>query len=703
MFTPAAGAAAAQPVSSAPQAAADPAGLDARAAYFAGQLRKSPIYVTDQTPRVMPRSAWPAFLEQARRTGVPTYVLVLPYAATADGEELLTAVREKLGRKGMYILLDAEGGGSWTDVTVESHGVRELPIQASLDSADEWLPSDATALDYFTAFVDGLLNEGDASGSGKSPSAFYTTPDARATQSTTTGVFTGLVPVLVLLIGVPLALRRGTRRRLLVPITLAGVLAVAVPLGAQNALSEVSSTGDPDPTGRDMQLRAERFAAGLRHRSVYLDAEIPPALTPRQLRSVERHFAALDVPVHVTVAPLSRADESEGRPERFAERLHDTLGKDGLYVTASIGEFDDISLDIVNYGAKLDELELYELDEWVAYGPEDLDADPQLHARLLKLAQHIRATPAGPPGRPYADDEPLTDPVAEDALPPLLTDPAGPLGLSGLFLAGLAGGAGVPAAIAGAVWLVRRVRRGDGRSERTRSGRTGSGRTGSGRAGSGSRGSTSTAGGGALGRDVSAEDARPDVAWLHSTAQRELGSLREKSAAARRRSGGDSETETLAAARDCLEAAGLVLDRDHDRRVDEDAAAVDLASGLALIRAGRAALDAAHGNGRFAPDTKLCTLNPLHGPSPMSARLSPTPGARARLYPVCADCGSTLGKVASAHRGGAVDRLRLSLPGRAGRTPYTALPGPLGEAGASGSVEVTGLVRGIRERHGAQR
>ncbi|MDI3417795.1 hypothetical protein [Streptomyces luteolus] len=672
VLVPAGGAAAAGTASKSPRAAADRAGLEARAAYFAKHLRASPVYITDQAPRVMPRSAWPAFQEQAQRTGVPTYVLVLPFSAAEDGDELLPAVREKLGRKGLYVLLNADGGGSWLDVSVESYGVRDLPVQESLDSADSWLPSDATALDFFTAFVDGLLNDGDGSGSGGSPSSLYTSPEGRAGQSTTTGVLTGLVPVVVLLIGVPLARRRGSRRRLIVPAALAAVLAVGVPLGAQGLMPETSSTGDPDPTGRDMELRAERFAAGLRQHSVYQDAELPPPLTPAQLRSVERRLDSLDVPVYVVVLPMDHADESEGDADRFAERLHRALGKDGVYVTASVGTFDDIYLSVVNYGARLDEFELSELDSSVTLGPEDVDADPQLHTRLLKLARHIEQTPAGPPGEPYAFDEPPTDPVAEDALPPLLTDPTGPIGLSGLFLAGIAGGAGVPAAVAGVVWLVRRARRGEGRPEPSRPAARDRSRA-------------------MPAPHVSTDDARPGTSWLRSTAERELGSLREDLAGSGARDGHEAQ----ARAQDCLDAAALLL--------GSRAGAVDLATGLALIRAGRAALDAARSDAGSVPGTTLCTLNPLHGPASMTARLSPTPGARARLHPVCGACGSTLGKVASAQRGAAVDRLRLTLPGNGRRTAYSALPGPLGEAGANGHVEVAGLIGAVREGVGAGR
>ncbi|NBE51487.1 hypothetical protein [Streptomyces boluensis] len=692
VLAPAMGGGTAHAASTVRQAAPEPAGLDARAAYFAERLRASPVYVTDQAPRVMPRSAWPAFLEQAQRTGVPTYVLVLPYAATVDRDELLTAVREKLDRKGLYVLLDADGGGSWLDVSVEAEGVGDLPIQASLDSADEWLPDDATALDFFTAFVDGLRNDGDASGSGRPPNSLYTSPEGRAAESTVTGVLTGLVPALALLIGVPLARRRGSGRRLLVPVAVAVVLAVTVPLCARGLLSDTSSTGDPDPTGRDLELRAERFAAGLREDSVYLDAELPPALTPAQLRSVERRLSTLDVPVYVVAVPLDHADESEGHADLFAERLHRTLGKNGLYVTASVGTFDDISLQLTNYGAKLDESELYDLDDWVAYGPEDMDADPQLHARLLKLAQHIGRTPAGPPGRPYAGDEPPMDPVAEDTLPALLTDPDGPAGLSGMFLAGLAGGAGVPAAVAGLVWLVRRSRRGTGHPAPPRP------------APRGSRTPPRTPPGGTPERRDPGIDARPDTRWLRTTARRELGMLREEFTRTRPR----NDDQAHASVRDCLEAATLLLDRDGDQHVDSDTGAVDLATGLALIRA---TLDTAPDERRSIPGTgtSLCTLNPLHGPAPMTSRLAPTPGARFRPHPVCEACGAALGKAASAHRAAAVDRLRLTLPGtrdgsgRPVRTAaYTALPGPLGEAGARGDIQVTALVSDVRARRGVQ-
>ncbi len=71
----------------------------AQAAYLADRLRENPVHVSDQLPREVPRSMAPDFARLAERTGVPTYVLVLPHQGGSD-EDLLGAVHDRLGRDG---------------------------------------------------------------------------------------------------------------------------------------------------------------------------------------------------------------------------------------------------------------------------------------------------------------------------------------------------------------------------------------------------------------------------------------------------------------------------------------------------------------------------------------------------------------------------------------------------------------------------
>ncbi|MBQ0984692.1 hypothetical protein KBZ10_09215 [Streptomyces sp. F63] len=637
----------------APAAAAQP--HDAQARYFAEQLRRSPVHISDQVPRTVPRSARPAFAAQAERTGVPTYVLVLPFSVAIDGKDLLSAVHDRLGRKGLYVLLEADGGGGWGDIEVMTYAVR-VPADRAAGTAKDWLPDDATALDLFTRFVDGLRNGGDASGGGWKPGSLYTSPGAREVQSAVTGALTVVIPFLVLLLGVRSCPRhRGSRGWLWLPLLAAAALALIVPLGARAVFGDTRSTGDPAPTARDMRLRIERVATGLRESPVYVDAESVPALSPAQRRSLAERLHALDVPVRVVVLPLHYGDESYGRAEAFAERLHETLGQDGVYVVAHLGTFDRITVRLANHGAKLADTELHDLDAWVRFGPEAPDEGPALHRRLMALADHIADTPQGPPGRPDAARG-LPDPVADDTVPPLLSGP-----FRSVVRAGAAG-AGALCAAWGAVLGVRRARRG-------------------GRARAHARADAPTA---------------PHTAWLRRTARRELALLHEDFV----RLGGTGGDRVHGHVWDCLDAATLLLDQRGDQRVDADARDCDLATALVLIRAGQAVVRSAEQPRVLQRTARVCTLNPLHGPAGESRRLTPSAGARDRRQPVCTACAAALPGRAPDGRRDTEREVRLRLPGPDGTVAYTELPGPLGTAGSAGEIVVRDLIRDVKEQLG---
>src|SRR3954468_14696593 len=57
-------------------AAADGTDPQPQSVRLAAALRSDPVYVTDQLPRGVPRSTKTQFTALARRTGVPTYVMV---------------------------------------------------------------------------------------------------------------------------------------------------------------------------------------------------------------------------------------------------------------------------------------------------------------------------------------------------------------------------------------------------------------------------------------------------------------------------------------------------------------------------------------------------------------------------------------------------------------------------------------------------
>ena len=666
------------------------------AAYLAEQLRHSPVHVSDQMPRTVPLSAKPAFVKEARRTGVPTYVLVLPGAPGADPEGLLAAVHDRLGRKGLYVLLDG-GGGSPEAV---AFGV-DVPARDAAMATTFELPYDAGALESFRHFVD-VLRSGDAasradrgseaSRAGDEPAPLHTTRTDRDNQSFLTGLLLTGVPLLVLGVGWYVHRWRGGRGpgpRVLVPAAAVGALVIGA--GAPLVYDDTRSDSDPLPTAADMRARTVRVAAGLRHDPVYVDPLARGLLTPAQLDDLRTRAARLDVPVRVAIVPLSPEDESAGDGELLAKLLHDRLGGagDGVYVVA--GASDDGDLDIVNHGGKVATDALHTGTEYLRYGEGEAD-DAGLYERLRMTLRAVDRAPSGPPSGPYLDPPAAEDPVAEDRLPGLYSGDFGPGATLGAFAA-----LGVVGLTAAGLGVARRTGLAAGRA---RTAATGPGGRRTGAAGQRAADGAPTA--------APHAPARPSTGWLRRTARRELDELNRDF---------DRLSETLTGrVRDrvwnFLDAATLVLDQEGDSRVDADADAPTLAAGLALVRAGRAALE---DRARKVPaETRLCVLNPLHGPSAATRKLElPGDDVSARARPVCAGCRAELAagdgrteleRAVHSARTVAARLLVLRPPG-AGRTasrrPYDRVPGLL-EAGAGRSASLTAeqIVRRVREQLG---
>jgi hypothetical protein len=204
------------------QAAAE--GGRTQAGYLAERLREDPVYVSDQVPLSVPRSAAGEFAKAAERTGVPTYVLVLPNAP-AFADQLLASVHDRLGEAGLYVLVDA--GMSWIDAT--SYGV-DVPVRDARSVVTYEMPFDAWPIESFTLFVEALTSDDVAERAraaqekygggpdGQSPTAtpepLHHTPREepesddevsltdRKNQSFLTGISLAGLPLLILLVGV---------------------------------------------------------------------------------------------------------------------------------------------------------------------------------------------------------------------------------------------------------------------------------------------------------------------------------------------------------------------------------------------------------------------------------------------------------------------------------------------------------------------
>lgn len=586
-----------------PAQAAEP---PTQATHLADHLRENPVYVTDQLPRAVPRSTAPAFARLAERTGVPTYVLVLPSRSGTEGRELLGAVHDRLGRDGLYVLLDES-----TVSVAAAYGVR-APAEDATTVVLYEVPYDAGPVRSFERFVEVVAQGGTKAAEraeaareryqDDEPAEMYIGPADRRNQSFLTGILLCGVPVLIVLT-VPCVRRwrrallpgdrkRDTRRtaRWIAP-GVAAAAAVAIAVTAPLVFDQTKSSAAPPPTPADMSARVERVAAGLEQDPVYADPESPRVLDARQLARLHdriRSFAASDGggPVFVSVAPQLPESESAGDPDLFAAAVHAELGKDGVYVVA---DPDDGTIEVFNHGLRLDSNHLFlDLPDSISLGDDKADeADDHLMGeRLDALMTFLDKTPRT--DRPGSEPEPAAapSPAAENTLPPLFSGDFWP-GLfvgafAALLLLGLVAGA---LALAGSV-LRRRPR--------------------------------------PLPTELLpvAAPTEPSVTYLRRTAYAELGAL------AREFAGADDN----ARAWDRFDAAMLLADGDLDRVRAPGLDPPALVAVIVLARAGRAALT---GDG----NDLCCGVNPLHGPAVTRhhVRVS-TEGQRRRLLPVCEAC-----------------------------------------------------------------
>ncbi|WP_328582891.1 PulJ/GspJ family protein [Streptomyces sp. NBC_00370] len=664
-----------------------------QSARLAELLRHNPVYVSDQLPREVPRSTAPAYAKLAKRTGVPTYVLVLPDASS--GRSLLGAVHDRLGKDGLYVLVGTTGV---TDA--RAFGVR-APAADAATVALYALPYDAGALRSFQEFV-GAVAQGperaaqradslrDAhAGDGKAEvEDLYIDRTDRENQSFLTGMLLLGVPLLVLLTGP--YVRRWRHRRTqgtdgkgvsrakavsggpraapkglsltkaasgakghsltkgvsraprarpnIIELVVAGVLAALIGFGAPQVFDQTIDSATVTPTRADLTARLDRVAAGLRQDPVYTDLESPQLLDPASRKRLEAEIKAFTPGlVYVAVVPQLTDDESGGDAYAFAAALHRRLGKDGAYVVADPLNGD---IDLVNYGLPLDPDRLgYQLPDDIRHEDFDHPADDhRLAQRLDKLMTFL----GGIPRSDASDTDTLgsgtdatPDPLYDNALPALYTGDFWPGLMIGAFGAALL--FGLITSGLGIARLVEVRRR--------------------------ERGTASP------GKPTTAFDApaAPSLAYLRRTAQRELTTLGTEFAVE------SADAAVQAQVWDCFDAAMLLTDGDPDGFVDKDVPAADLAAAIALARTALAMLRTQQ---TYA---HCCERNPMHGPAgrggPAARGAAARGGSAARggrrRTPrpwLCEACRTAAG---------GVEPPGLTLPKGGGRIPYAQASGAL--------------------------
>ncbi|MFI7101100.1 hypothetical protein ACIBK8_17210 [Streptomyces sp. NPDC050161] len=704
---PAAGAQARASAAVTPSADAPPG----RTAYVAGQLRKNPVYISDQMPREVPRSTAPDFAAQAKRLGVPVYVMVMPDAAlSVDGAGFIAGVHDRLGRAGLYVVVSGPGMPQ-----VQTYGV-DLPGAEDAARATLYgLSYDATPRESFHYFVD-VLASGKAHERYVAARAEYGGDDSseppklhigltdRRNQSFVSGIAITGIPLSALLVAAYVRRRRRLRHTPADAERIPAARGGRGPAASGVTLRKPGATGgkpgaaggkpgrgpapatQPDRGRTTRRVRAS--TAGLLLAALALSGAL--AFTASQVFDERTsgdgsHPTAADmraradrVAAGLRRDPLYTDPESEpvlGTAERARLRKHLAA----LHVPVLIAAVPSLSDDESGGDAELFAKSLHDRlrrdavlvvadplsgsIDVVNYGapvstpyldnrPEYLSVtsseDHALGSRLDKLLGYVAKSPPAEAGSvPYAP-EPADDPVDEQALPGLFTTDFGPGLLIGALLAvAVLGLVALGRAVGGV--LVRRVGR---------------------RAGSAAAPGTPT--------PPDAPD-EPSTAWLRRTARQEVDAL-----TAALETASELPEQSRRQAWECLDAAALLIDGDSDGRIDADAPPASLACAIALALAGRAAVA-----GPAAPQ-QLCHRNPLHGVAHGTRRIRPPGSGRARSLPVCAACRGVPGKV-----------LRLGPTpdaGRDGRVPYSAVPGPL--AALADGAGIDQLTRDVREYFG---
>ncbi|MFI0368731.1 hypothetical protein ACH35V_12675 [Actinomadura sp. 1N219] len=131
-----------------------------RADHLAAALRRDPVYVTDHAPRSLPPDAAARIKASVARLGVPAYVAVTPTLGLGeqnpgDSLSLVALLRDRLGKDGVYVVVDPSGGHGEAR---QFGGSRRLPVDDAWWAAKFELAHDVSAPDMIGRFVEIALS-----------------------------------------------------------------------------------------------------------------------------------------------------------------------------------------------------------------------------------------------------------------------------------------------------------------------------------------------------------------------------------------------------------------------------------------------------------------------------------------------------------------------------------------------------------------
>jgi hypothetical protein len=219
----------AAPAWAAPVRSAKPPAVQTRVGFITAQLKRDPVYVTDQVPRMLPPGTAGKIKALVGRLGVPTYVVVtLPSRlrdddteAPSDLESLVPVLHDRLGKDGVYLVTDPSGN---LGEVQQFGGTRRIDVEHAYQAATSELPYEAGLLSVLGRFVEIALS-GHAQERALHPSPrpesatrreldAYDRGNHRAAvrNNTAFGVGAGLGGLVVLGLLVGRRVRRGKRR-----------------------------------------------------------------------------------------------------------------------------------------------------------------------------------------------------------------------------------------------------------------------------------------------------------------------------------------------------------------------------------------------------------------------------------------------------------------------------------------------------------
>ncbi|GAA2169257.1 hypothetical protein [Actinomadura napierensis] len=209
--------------------AAKPPAAQTRIGSITAQLKRDPVYVTDQVPRLLPPGTAGKIKALVGRLGVPAYVVVtLPSRVRDDGteapsdlESLVPVLHDRLGKDGVYLVVDPSGA---LGEVQQFGGTRRIDVEHAYQAATSELPYEAGLLSVLDRFVEIALS-GHAEERARHPSPrpesatrreldAYDRGNHRAAvrNDTAFGIGAGLGGLIVLGLLAGRRIRRGRRR-----------------------------------------------------------------------------------------------------------------------------------------------------------------------------------------------------------------------------------------------------------------------------------------------------------------------------------------------------------------------------------------------------------------------------------------------------------------------------------------------------------